>query len=909
MSSIDFSVTSARKSTIENLLQHPSNSNPPARLQHSPSLPNIWFPPHCGPIPPEIESSSQRTPTGPMPDSADNISTSSFTVGRDRLSMDISEIKNEDSTTSPDSFVKSMPALYAKKFTNRQRADRQRTNSLLTPPLTPSSSIKSTQSTTSYDSDTHPGSTAALPTQESDEDDEYECARFIEVKNVAKLVSTGYIRDTFVEALSEYPIQNVLGDSESGFVNRGPRPGEVLKGVFIKGKETHGIIILAFYDVRWANAALKTFMNPKTTILKECLGDDVTDEGTRCWFTCRFLRMEELVQITGSSSFVAPVDGGFDLSVTRKSANDSNTSEAEAIVLEVRKILLAFGDIWTLRPTKNTKETDEILFRVEYYDYRDAEVAYTSLNDQSWPGFKFRAYGRHSHPLASAAATSETAVNHAPGPYTLPAIERSQSRPKLTPVIVSQHHNTSVPKAEDGPVTPTATSFPRHPISDIPTSSSPTYFYTSLPHAPPLEARPDSGNAENRTNESAADGDPHYGQEQVQCYTRMQGCRYCPSRNSAVAEYSPYYHSHGHPTPLPSIYFQHLQPLAEPFPTSTQGASYSDVPLQGIPLETISSPWMYGIGSQAALPASPTGHYWYAAEGQTAFVNNPYVARITSPEGPGMSYYTISEMQGPMYVDSTATTRGLYCSGTVSASTASAPTPGSTPVHPNGSPPGTIQERNQLNLSRIEEGLDTRTTVMIKNIPNKMTDKDLITYIGNVCPRKIDFLYLRMDFQNGCNVGYAFVNFIQVEDLLVFAKQRLGQKWNMFSSEKVLQMSYANYQGKEALVEKFKNSCIMDEREEWRPKIFYSSGPNIGMPEPFPPPTHLRRKERSSFNRGALYVPGVTQDSQVLRGRLGLASSPPRPPSRYLERQPARIRDIRQVNDRTGGNQNRSSVV
>ena len=58
-------------------------------------------------------------------------------------------------------------------------------------------------------------------------------------------------------------------------------------------------------------------------------------------------------------------------------------------------------------------------------------------------------------------------------------------------------------------------------------------------------------------------------------------------------------------------------------------------------------------------------------------------------------------------------------------------------------------ERNQLNLARIEDGQDTRTTVMIKNIPNKMSDKDLITYIAKVCPRRIDFLYLRMDFQNG----------------------------------------------------------------------------------------------------------------------------------------------------------------
>jgi hypothetical protein len=40
----------------------------------------------------------------------------------------------------------------------------------------------------------------------------------------------------------------------------------------------------------------------------------------------------------------------------------------------------------------------------------------------------------------------------------------------------------------------------------------------------------------------------------------------------------------------------------------------------------------------------------------------------------------------------------------------------------------------------------------------------------------------------------AFVNFVDVADLLSFAKARLGVKWNMFCSEKVLQMSYANFQ-------------------------------------------------------------------------------------------------------------------
>ena len=62
---------------------------------------------------------------------------------------------------------------------------------------------------------------------------------------------------------------------------------------------------------------------------------------------------------------------------------------------------------------------------------------------------------------------------------------------------------------------------------------------------------------------------------------------------------------------------------------------------------------------------------------------------------------------------------------------------------------GQISEKNQLHLDMIAQGLDTRTTLMIKNIPNKMSDQDLMQFIARVCPRRIDFLYLRMDFQNG----------------------------------------------------------------------------------------------------------------------------------------------------------------
>jgi hypothetical protein len=38
-------------------------------------------------------------------------------------------------------------------------------------------------------------------------------------------------------------------------------------------------------------------------------------------------------------------------------------------------------------------------------------------------------------------------------------------------------------------------------------------------------------------------------------------------------------------------------------------------------------------------------------------------------------------------------------------------------------------------------------------------------------------IYLRFDFQNRCNCGFAFVNFVSKEALLEFAKARLGLKW------------------------------------------------------------------------------------------------------------------------------------
>ncbi|KAG8902871.1 hypothetical protein FRB99_003999 [Tulasnella sp. 403] len=171
--------------------------------------------------------------------------------------------------------------------------------------------------------------------------------------------------------------------------------------------------------------------------------------------------------------------------------------------------------------------------------------------------------------------------------------------------------------------------------------------------------------------------------------------------------------------------------------------------------------------------------------------------------------------------------------------------------HPRDPP----SPRNTIDLEKIATGQDTRTTIMIKNVPSRMTHQDMERFVNSVCEREYDFLYLRMDFVTGNNVGYAFVNFIEVASLLKFLTTYLGKRWNMYSSDKVMLAAYATYQGKAALVTKFQNSSILDRDESVQPHIYYTSGENKGLPEPFPAPNDSARKARSlaAANEYGLY--------------------------------------------------------
>lgn len=128
----------------------------------------------------------------------------------------------------------------------------------------------------------------------------------------------------------------------------------------------------------------------------------------------------------------------------------------------------------------------------------------------------------------------------------------------------------------------------------------------------------------------------------------------------------------------------------------------------------------------------------------------------------------------------------------------------------------------QLDLDKIISGEDNRTTLMIKNIPNKYTSKMLLAAIDESHKGTYDFVYLPIDFKNKCNVGYAFINMVSPSHIISFYEAFNGKKWEKFNSEKVASLAYARIQGKVALITHFQNSSLMNEDKWCRPILFQS---------------------------------------------------------------------------------------
>lgn len=167
---------------------------------------------------------------------------------------------------------------------------------------------------------------------------------------------------------------------------------------------------------------------------------------------------------------------------------------------------------------------------------------------------------------------------------------------------------------------------------------------------------------------------------------------------------------------------------------------------------------------------------------------------------------------------------------------------------------------------RILSGQDVRTTLMVRNVPPEMTGADFVNVLQATVPGQFDFAYNRIDFQKSQSVGYAFVNFTGTGALLRFVRMWRGNLLPHNMSRKHLRpcaVSYANTQGFECLVAKFRNSSILDEAKPCRPLLFWSvesayDRPElIGQEREWPDVDNASKKSRSVENAkiSGLYTP------------------------------------------------------
>lgn len=147
-----------------------------------------------------------------------------------------------------------------------------------------------------------------------------------------------------------------------------------------------------------------------------------------------------------------------------------------------------------------------------------------------------------------------------------------------------------------------------------------------------------------------------------------------------------------------------------------------------------------------------------------------------------------------------------------------------------------------LDIRKVRSGEETRTALMIRNIPNKYNQRMLLSTLEEEHRGHFDFIYLPIDFKNKCNVGYAFINFTKPQYIEPFYHTFHGKKWGRFNSEKVCEITFARIQGRQQLIAHFQNSSLLLEDPKCRPVIFDAKG----RQEEFPIGSHVRTRRGPS---------------------------------------------------------------
>jgi len=114
------------------------------------------------------------------------------------------------------------------------------------------------------------------------------------------------------------------------------------------------------------------------------------------------------------------------------------------------------------------------------------------------------------------------------------------------------------------------------------------------------------------------------------------------------------------------------------------------------------------------------------------------------------------------------------------------------------------------------------TSMMIRNIPNRYSQQIMLAEIDRAGFKgKYSLFYLPIDFGQRANLGYAFIDFPDLETAQLFYSCFHGEKLRKFKSKKILEISPAMHQGLEANLNHFAKAALQRiTNPKFRPKVF-----------------------------------------------------------------------------------------
>ena len=136
--------------------------------------------------------------------------------------------------------------------------------------------------------------------------------------------------------------------------------------------------------------------------------------------------------------------------------------------------------------------------------------------------------------------------------------------------------------------------------------------------------------------------------------------------------------------------------------------------------------------------------------------------------------------------------------------------------YPKEPPPSRSSEKKfdlNIDVKRILSLEDRRTTLMIKNIPNKFKRDLLLKTINENFKGAYDLFILPTDANGYKNFGYSFINFTSSYYIPYFYFLFHHKEWSNTNSQKICEITYSKIQGRSCLLSHYSNKIIFKNNE------------------------------------------------------------------------------------------------